>query len=653
MAQPEEPSPSAEPALYSSVIIGTFVRFVESRYLHVNIGELLARAGMERYQVEDGAHWFTQGQVDLFYETLVKMTGNRQIAREAGRFTSSKEELGILKRYAMGMAGPAKVFEMIGDITRRYTRSARYESRRARANEFELVVTPHAGVKEKPYQCENRIGYFEAVVRMFNSRLPKIEHPECVFRGDPVCRYRVTWHESKAQVWQRARNAAFAATALGGTGLFFWAPGLAFLIGGGVLVVGSLVLSFLAERFQATELRSAIDHLRATTDELFDSVNLSYSHSLMINEIGRVIGRYNRIDDLLPQVIDVLGRRLDYDRGVILLVSADQRSLEYRTSYGYSPEAFQDFIRESFHLDKPTSRGIFVRCYREKRPFLVNDVTTITEDLSDRSRRFLKSIGSRSFLCCPILFDDECLGVLAVDNVQTKRPLVESDINLLMGIAPEIGISLHNALLTETQEAQFRSIFRVLGASIDAIDPLTAGHSERVTEFAVQICRQLNLGTEFTDLVRMAAQVHDYGKIAVDRAILRKEGPLTPHERRQMETHAMKTEEILSNVSFSGAYQQLPFIAGAHHERMDGTGYPRGLVGEQIPLGARIIAVADVFEALTAQRHYRGPLAFDVAVQILREASGAHLDPVIVQAFLGALGLQEVGRTPQAAITGV
>jgi len=640
-----------EPRLYNSVIIQTFVRFVRLKYLHVNIGELLAYAGMEPHQVEDGAHWFTQLQVDRFYEGLVKMTGNRQIAREAGRHTSSKEELGILKRYAMGMAGPSRVFELIGEITRRYTRSARYESRRSRANEFELVVTPHPGVREKPYQCENRIGYFEAVVRMFNSRLPKIEHPECVFRGDPVCRYHVTWHESKAEAWSRARNWILGVTAVAAPLLWFLFPGPALVYGGGALVMASLVVAFLAERFRAVEFRAAIDHLRATTDELFDSVNLSYSHALMVNEIGRIIGRYNRIDDLLPQIIDVLGRRLDYDRGVILLVSPDRKNLEYRTSYGYSESAFQEFIKESFHLDKPGSRGIFVRCYRELRPFLVNDVSTITADLSERSRRFLRTLGSRSFLCCPILFEGECLGVLAVDNVQTKRPLVESDINLLMGIAPEIGISLHNALLTENQAAQFRSIVRVLGASIDAIDPLTAGHSDRVTEFAVQICEQMGLSGEFTDVVRVAAQVHDYGKIAVERAILRKQGPLDPEERLAMEAHAAKSEEILSNVVFEGAYRQVPFIAGSHHERMDGTGYPRGLAGEQIPLGARIIAVADVFEALTAQRHYRGPIPFDQAVSILKAASGPHLDPVIVDAFLQVLA--GTGYRPQAAITGV
>jgi hypothetical protein len=112
--------------LYNSTIIHTFVKFVKSKYLHVDIGELLTQSDMEPHQVEDDGHWFTQDQVNRFYDTLVKMTGNRNIAREAGRHTSSKDAMGRLTRYALGYVGPARVFEMIGEITKRYTRSAKY-----------------------------------------------------------------------------------------------------------------------------------------------------------------------------------------------------------------------------------------------------------------------------------------------------------------------------------------------------------------------------------------------------------------------------------------------------------------------------------------------------------------------------------------------
>jgi HD-GYP domain-containing protein (c-di-GMP phosphodiesterase class II) len=336
-------------------------------------------------------------------------------------------------------------------------------------------------------------------------------------------------------------------------------------------------------------------------------------------------------------VIGILKNRLEYDRGIIMLVSDDRKNLEYKAAYGYSDEMVGDIERTRFHLDRSDSRGVFVLCYREKRPFLVNDVNRIMEDLSQRSMEFIKRIGSKSFICCPILYEDECLGVLAVDNVKSKRPLLESDKNLIMGIAPEIGISVHNALMMEERESQFRSILKVLAASIDARDSLTAGHSERVTEYSMEICRRMGLPQDYTEAIRVASQLHDYGKIGIKDSILKKSGPLSGREREEIKTHAVKTRRILDQINFKGIYQQVPEIAGSHHERMDGLGYPGGLGGEDIPLGSRIIAVADFYEAITAKRHYRDPMTSEDAIATLKAACGKHLDESIVAVFLEVL----------------
>ena len=632
-----------EVPLYNSNIISSFVKFTREKYPYVNIHDVLDRAGMEAYQINDGGHWFTQTQVDAFYDALVGLTGNLNLAREAGRYNSVPAAMGTMARYAVGFLGPSKAFEMISEVTKRYTRSADYHSRQTGKTEIELTVTPREGVHEKPYQCENRMGYFDAIVRHFNNILPKIEHPECLFHGGKVCRYVISWRDSRSDYWKFVRN-SFVLTALAGLpACYFLLPQT--LFPGIALTTVFLGITFgtVSSFFEKRELRSAIGNLRTTTEQLIDSVSQNYDHALLANEIGRIIGKYIRIDTLLPQVIEVLQKRLDYDRGLILLASPDGKRLEYRTGFGYEPATVEGLTRESFHLDNPESKGVFVLCYRDQRPFLINDIEEVQRNLSDRSRRFLQTLGSKSFLCCPIIHEDRCLGVLAVDNVQSKRPLLQSDLNLLMGIAPEIGVCVHNALLTEEKEEQFQSMVRTLAASIDARDSLTSGHSQRVTDFAMEICRELQLDTEFTEVIRVAAQLHDYGKIAIRDSILKKEGPLTEEERREIETHAAKSEEILSQIKFYGAYQLVPSIAGSHHERLDGRGYPRGLTGEEIPFGARIIAVADFFEAITAKRHYREPMTFEAAVELLRKASGPHLQPEIVQALFRVLGVPEEG----------
>jgi HD-GYP domain-containing protein (c-di-GMP phosphodiesterase class II) len=628
---------SEGPPLYSSKIISTYLMLIRNKYGRVDIPTLLESAGMEPYQVEDGGHWFSQEQIDRFHGRLEEVTGNHNIAREAGRFSASPGGLGLLSRYVLGLAGPAGAFEIIGNLAANLTRSTKYEYRKVGTTEIELTVVPNEGVREKPYQCENRMGYFEAIVSGFNYRMPRIEQTECIFRGGKACRYRISWRKSAAAILKLTRNLFGAVAVLGLIALMAFSSPHAFLDGLGASVIVLLALSSTSEYLEKRELNIAINNLRSTAEGFLENADRNYNQALMINEIGHAISEHNRTDDMLLRVLDVLRKRLDYDRGLILLASEDGFMLEFRAGFGYSEELEDELRQASFSLDKKGSRGIFVLCFRGKKPYLVNDAGSIEGELTQHSLEFLRKTGSKSFICCPILFEEECLGVLAVDNLRSKRALLESDLNLIMGIAPEIGISVHSALLTEERERQFRSILRTLAASIDARDNLTAGHSERVTEYAMGICEEMDLPRELTEVIRVAAQLHDYGKIGIKDSILKKTGPLTGKEREEIKAHVVKTRDILERINFRGAYQQVPFIAGSHHERLDGTGYPMGLKGEEIPLGARIIAVADFFEAITAKRHYHEPRAFDEAIEMLKAEKGHHLDEAVVQALIKVL----------------
>jgi HD-GYP domain-containing protein (c-di-GMP phosphodiesterase class II) len=247
---------------------------------------------------------------------------------------------------------------------------------------------------------------------------------------------------------------------------------------------------------------------------------------------------------------------------------------------------------------------------------------------------FAQLLGSRSFICCPIVCSDKTLGILAVDNVNSKRPLIESDMSLLMGIASSLGISLRNAEHIEANTRQFNSILQVLAASIDARDSLTAGHSEKVTEYCMGICDELEYTGDYREMIRIAALLHDYGKIGVPDDILKKEGALTAEEYEKVKNHADKTREILERIHFEGMYCDIPEIAGAHHEKIDGTGYPHGLKGEEIPEGAQIIAVADYFDAITSKRHYREPMSIDNAFSVLRGHIGEHFRSDFVEALI-------------------
>lgn len=620
--------------LYNSRIINTFIKLIKRNYSHVNVMELLNYAGMELYQVEDEGHWFSQEQVDLFYERIVQLTGNPKIAREAGRYASSPDAIGIMRQYALGMVGPARVFEMIGDASRNFTRSSTYNSRKLSQNKVEVVVTPHPGVTERPYQCDNRMGCFEAIVLGFNYRLPIIEHSECIFSGGKVCRYTITWQKSPAANWRRISNYATLLLLLGCLASFFLLHSRAVAYIAPLSLSLVLLFHYISSRMEIKELSASVGNLWDSTDKLLEQTSVNYNNACLVNDIGQVISRQPDVDHILANVIQVLKDRLDYDRGMILLINSERTVLEFRAGFGYSDELAGFLKNTKFHVDRPDSKGVFVISFRNQRSFLINDFSEIAPNLSAASLAFAKKIGTQSFVCCPIICEGESIGILAVDNLETKKALIQSDMSLLMGIAPLIGISIRNAILNEERERQFQSTLQTLAASIDARDNLTAGHAERVTEYAVAICTELGLSKDFTEMVRVASLLHDYGKIGIPDSILKKDGALTDDEYNQVKAHASKTREILGQINFKGIYQQVPEAAASHHEKIDGSGYPLGLKGDEIPYGAKIIAVADFFEAITSKRHYRDPMPFAEALKLLEEKRGTHFDSGIIDAFV-------------------
>lgn len=192
------------------------------------------------------------------------------------------------------------------------------------------------------------------------------------------------------------------------------------------------------------------------------------------------------------------------------------------------------------------------------------------------------------------------------------------------------GTMLYQRLRTETDQALV-----VLANTIDKRDRYTFEHSVRVSAYVKQIAERLGLSQDDLDLIVSAAQVHDLGKISIDNRILLKEGPITPEERLKINTHAAAGAELAGQFSM---YRQGAEIIRHHHERWDGTGYPDGLASEAIPLGARIIAVADVYDAMTSDRPYRKALPHDVAVNELVKGRGTQFDAKLVDVFL-SLGI--------------
>ena len=620
--------------LYNSRIIDTYIKLINARYSHINVVELLNHANMKTYEVADQGHWFTQEQIDLFYERLVQLTGNEKIGREAGRFAASPEALGAMRQFILARVGPINAFKLINKISESLTRSSTYTSKVISSNKIEITVLPNHGIQERVFQCENRMGFFEAFVMMYKGTLPEISHPECMFAGGTCCRYILSWQQSVSAFVNQIRNATAAMFGMAAvTAALLEEPiVLGTVLGTGTAIV--LLLTMAAQYYENKDLRVGLDNLRETSEKVLDQIKTNYNNALITNDIGKSFSKQTKIDDILENAIQILEKHLDYERGMILLANQERTRLIFSAGFGYTKEQVNLLDKVAFHLDRPESRGVFILSFKQQKPFLINDFSSIEESLSFRSLALAKKLDTKSFICCPIVYEEESLGVVYVDNLHSKRPLVQTDMSLLMGIAPIIGISIRNASLINTKEKQFKSLLQVLAASIDARDSLTAGHSEKVTEYSLGICDELNLTSEFREMIRVAALLHDYGKIAVPDSILKKEGKLTSQEYDTVKRHASVTKELLERINFEGILAQVPEVAGAHHEKIDGSGYPCGMKGKEIPLGAKIIAVADFFEAITAKRHYRDPMPVDLAFDLLQKEVGNHFEKRIVDAMV-------------------
>ncbi|CAK0766939.1 HD-GYP domain-containing protein [Gammaproteobacteria bacterium] len=318
---------------------------------------------------------------------------------------------------------------------------------------------------------------------------------------------------------------------------------------------------------------------------------------------------------------DLLKERIGYERSSVFILDETQAYLRAVHADGIDPS----------QLTLRIQLGIAGQVAVTRQPLLIPDVSVDNrfDDSFDRRTGY----HTRNILCVPMLnLAGETIGVIQAIN-RKNGCFTEFDLQMLVNVAGILAITIENVLRVQEYERQFHSLLETLAASIDAKDSLTAGHSHRVAEIAIEIARILNYPEKELDVLRVAGILHDYGKIGIEDRVLKKPGQLDEEEYQQIKKHANLTFEILEKIHFTRQYKNVPLIASSHHECLDGSGYPRGLSASQIPFMSKILAVADVFEALTADRHYRPGMSIDTALAILDQGVGKKFDSHVVKAL--------------------
>ena len=376
---------------------------------------------------------------------------------------------------------------------------------------------------------------------------------------------------------------------------------------------------------------------------LYDGVSQRAEALAALNQIGQALSTTLQRDEVLERVLDNALRLLHCRKGSLMLISTPAESDEFDPT----PRDHEDAVEPERHLHIVVAQGLPAEVVESTRIALGEGiaggvalsgqrVVLNQGEVAEGSQSDARSAS----LCLPLVVKERVIGVLNLSE-HLGGDFRDDEIELAVTLAAQAAAAIENAQLYDDLEEQFVHSIRVIANAIDARDPYTRGHSERVALLSRMMGELLGLEESECDRLYNAGLLHDVGKIGIRDDILLKQGKLTDDEFHVMQSHPVKSAEILYPVK-----QLRGLLPGLrhHHERYSSAGYPDGLHEEDIPLMARIIGVADTYDAMTSSRPYRQALPRRVALEELLKNSGLQFDPRCVTAFMTLVGEVGIGH---------
>jgi hypothetical protein len=391
---------------------------------------------------------------------------------------------------------------------------------------------------------------------------------------------------------------------------FFWVP---LALCAGLLVALILVLRRLyaletagpkAAPALPPEGWSKLDELLSMLLALQEH-GVSHSGAVSREEFGRA-------------VLDCACRLMKCDRGSVMMWSEKEGCLEIVAARSATTEKIQ-------HLFLKPGEGVAGKAFASGQPIFIADP-------AEDPRYVAPAAGDvEPFVSIPLMVKGKPIGVLNLHAKPGAESFSDYNVKFLGILAGESAVMLHNMDLFDSLQTFYLEMVQTLARAVDSKDAYTHEHSDRARVKARKVALEMSLPEQMVRYVEYAALLHDIGKIGIDEAILLKPGKLTPEEYEQMKKHPIIGHQILSPVKYLGPVAQMVLY---HQEWYDGRGYPEGLKGEEIPLGSRIVAVLDAWDAMTSDRPYRKALGREIAVGELKKGSGTQFDPKVVETFL-------------------
>jgi putative nucleotidyltransferase with HDIG domain len=370
--------------------------------------------------------------------------------------------------------------------------------------------------------------------------------------------------------------------------------------------------------FRIADLASDLEDRNTNLASAVQRLSALYKMGLAVNSTMDLNHLFNL---LLHKATSTLRASIGY----LLLLDDNTKTLRIGDILGLQSA---DFDR-SMVIDMVRG-GVSSWVIENREPILIRNIN----DNREFSRISKLGFARESVICAPLFVHDEVFGTLTIANRADGTPFSEEDLELLSTIAAQASVAIKNAQLYEEQQLTYLNTVQALISAVEASDPYTRGHSERVTRYSMALARKLDLSESACKDLEQAAILHDIGKIGIDDSLLHKVDQLSLRDIDRLRQHPLIGMRILEPIQYMHRIRE---IIGQHHERFDGKGYPLGLSGEKLLLEARILAVTDSYDAMTSDRPYRKALSHEVAISEIEQNIGTQFDPRVAETFISLI----------------
>ncbi len=543
----------------------------------------------------DEHNWISQPVITEMFRRIREHTGYDEVAREIGHKAVMHRRYGYIENIVIKAIGhPYLTILRAPTINTKFNHTKTVEIVESDWSHAVIRLKWFEGLGSSRDTCLYNQGVYEAIPTLWGLPLAKTTERKCYFKGDDCCEFHFVWAKKS------------------------------FL---------PLIMSLFSKRRELfDDTLAELERERRLIEEKYvevEKLNLDLKEKIdrltSLDACSKATTSILDSDRLLDVVVSLIVNIMKFDRAIIMMVDERGENLVPIKAVGGKDDYFKELVGYSIPLNRTSN--ILSRVATSGIAQTIRDVDS---SYLRKENIILKKFSPKSFIAVPLITRNKVIGVMAAERINGLENFTPNDLDYVMNFCNQIAISLQNASLIENMKQSFVSTILSLASALEAKDAYTRGHSNRVATYSTIIARRMGLDYERVEMIRLMALMHDIGKIGIPDKIINKPGRLDNDEFHAIQRHTNVSvniiEPLLSNKP------ELREIR-SHHERYDGNGYPEGLAGEQIPLEARIMAVADSFDAMTTNRPYRQPLSREDALKEVIANKGTQFCPEVVEVF--------------------